>query len=79
MDIQAIVSSGKLTNIQMELLKVFSEDMPDEQVIEIKLLLSNYFANKAMDEFDQLEKNNGWTKETYTKWADEHWRTSTAK
>ena len=79
MDIQAIVSSGKLTNIQMELLKVFSEDMPDEHVIEIKLLLSNYFANKAMDEFDQLEKNNGWTKETYTKWADEHWRTSTAK
>jgi hypothetical protein len=42
-------------------------------------LLSNYFANKAMDEFDKLEKSNGWTKETYSKWADEHWRTSLAK
>jgi hypothetical protein len=79
MDIQAIASSGKLTNMQMELLKIFSEDMPDEQVTEIKLLLSNYFSNKAMDEFDKLEKSNGWTKETYAKWADEHWRTSAAK
>lgn len=79
MDIHAIAPSGKLTNMQMELLKIFSEDMPDEQVIEIKLLLSNYFANKAMDEFDALEKSKGWTKETYAKWADEHWRTSTGK
>ena len=79
MDIQAIASSGKLTNMQMELLKIFSDDMPDEQVIEIKLLLSNYFSKKAMDEFDKLEKNNGWTKDTYAKWADEHWRTSSVK
>jgi hypothetical protein len=79
MNIQVIAPSGKLTNMQMELLKIFSEDMPDEQVVEIKLLLSNYFANKAMDEFDKLEKSNGWTKETYAKWTDEHWRTSSAK
>jgi hypothetical protein len=79
MNIQVIAPSGKLTNMQMELLKIFSEDMPDEQVVEIKLLLSNYFANKAMDEFDKLENSNGWTKETYAKWTDEHWRTSSAK
>jgi hypothetical protein len=76
MDIQATTLSGRLTNMQMELLKIFSEDMPDEQVVEIKLLLSNYFANKAMDEFDKSEKANGWTKETYAKWTDEHWRIS---
>ncbi len=79
MDIQAIVSSGKLTNVPMELLKIFPEDMSDEQVLEMKLLLSNYFANKAMDEFDRLEKINGWTKETYAKWSNEHWRTNSAK
>ena len=76
MDIHAIAPSGQLTNVQLELLKVFSRDMPDEQVQEIRLLLSNYFAEKAMDEFDRLEKLNGWTKETYTQWADEHWRSS---
>lgn len=75
MDIQALAPLGQLTNVQMELLKVFSKNMPDEQVLEIRLLLSNYFAEKAMDEFDQLENLNGWTKETYQQWSNEHWRT----
>jgi hypothetical protein len=75
---QTLIPITKLTNVQIELLKIFSEDMPDEQVVEIKLLLSNYFANKAMDEFDKLEKKNGWTKETYEKWGNEHWKTNSA-
>jgi hypothetical protein len=38
-----IMSSGKLSNLQMELLKVFNHDLPDEQVLEIRSLLADYF------------------------------------
>ncbi len=52
-------ASGKLTNLQLELLKVFSVKLNDEQLKEIKSILSNYFAEKASDEMDGLwEKNN---------------------
>jgi hypothetical protein len=74
MNIHTILETGKISNIQMELLKVFKEDMPNEQVDEIKKLLSNYFMGKALEEFDMLEEKNGWTKETYEQWGKEHWR-----
>jgi len=60
-----------LSNIQKELLKLYSTDLPDHQLYEITLLLGQYFAQKvtvAMDKF--LEENNigeedliNWTKE----------------
>lgn len=79
MNINSIISSGKLSNMQMELLKIFSHDLPEEQLVEIKALLSNYFATKAMDEFDRLEKEKNWTNETYVQWGKEHWRTNIGK
>lgn len=36
-----------LTNLQLELLKVFSRPVPDEDLKAIRQLLSNYFAQKA--------------------------------
>jgi hypothetical protein len=76
MSIQNILEIGKISNVQMELLKVFREDMPNEQINDIKNLLSNYFMGKALEEFDMLEEKNGWTKETYEQWGNEHFRKS---
>jgi hypothetical protein len=74
MSILTILETGRISNMQMELLKVFKEDMPNEQIDEIKNILSNYFMGKAMEEFDMLEEKNGWTKETYEQWGNQHWR-----
>ena len=41
-----------LSNIQKELLKLYSTDLPDHQLYEIKLLLGQYFAEKATDAMD---------------------------
>ena len=57
-----------LTNLQLELLKLFSLDLSDDQLIEIKRLIANYFAEKASDEMDKLWEEKGWTNETMDEW-----------
>ncbi len=65
---------NKLTNLQLQLLKSFKYELPEAQMIEIKLLLSKYFADKASDEMDNLWDANGWTDETMDDWANEDLR-----
>lgn len=53
-----------LTNLQLELLKLYSLDLTEPQLIEVKRLLAHYFAHKASDEMDRLWEEKGWTNET---------------
>lgn len=69
-------TAGKLTNVQLELLKLFQYDLPDTQLAEIKNILVRYFAKSAADEMDKLWAENGWTNETMEAWANEHLRKS---
>ncbi len=64
-----------LSNLQLELLKVFSRDVPDEDLKAIKQLLSTYFAQKAVKLADEVWKEEGFTEETMTKWRQTHLRT----
>ncbi len=66
----------KLSNLQLELLKIFSRNISDNQLLEIKGILSRYFADKATDAFERLAEEKGWTAGTYEKWANEHNRKS---
>lgn len=64
-----------LSNLQLELLKVFSFDLEEQQLLEIKELLSNYFADKATQEMDALFVQNGWGEEKVEEWSKQHLRT----
>ena len=68
-------AARKLSNLQLELLKVFSVDLSDEQLLEIKDLLNQYFANKVSTEMDKLFEDNGWGAEKIEEWSNEHMRT----
>lgn len=57
-----------LTNLQLELLKVYSFSVDDNQLKEIKNLLAGYFAQKATAEMDNLWQENNWTEETMNEW-----------
>ncbi|MEA5460178.1 hypothetical protein VB796_14065 [Arcicella sp. LKC2W] len=70
-----MVHAQKLTNLQLELVKLFSYKIAENQVLEIKQLLSNYFADKATEEMDRLWEENNWTEETMKEWSNEHLRT----
>lgn len=43
-----------LTNLQLELVKLFAQEVPEEDLRNIKQLIANYFAEKAMDMADQV-------------------------
>ena len=64
-----------LTNLQLELLKLFSFNLNDQQIKEIRVLLSRYFAEKVTQEMDQLWESKNWTNETMEQWSKEHLRT----
>ncbi len=68
-------AAKKLTNLQLEILKIFSFELPDNQLIEIRDILSKYFADKASDEMDKLWKENNWSDDTMDDWSKEHMRT----
>jgi hypothetical protein len=70
-----MVQAQKLTNLQLELVKLFSYKIAENQVLEIKQLLSNYFADKATEEMDRLWDENNWSEETMKEWSNEHLRT----
>ena len=57
-----------LTNLQLELLKLFSIGLSDVELVEIRRMLAKYFAEKASDEMDRLWEENKWTDETMDEW-----------
>ena len=61
-----------MSNIQLELLKLYANDIPDEQLYEIKLLLGRYFAAKATALMDDFMKEEGLTEKDMINWAHEH-------
>ena len=64
----------KLTNLQLELLKVFNYDLNQQQLTDIRDLLANYFAEQATREMDKLWEQQGWDEITMIEWASEHSR-----
>lgn len=60
----------KFSNVQQELLKLYRTDVPDEVLIEIKELLSRFFAERAMDGMDKLWVEQGWNNETMDEWLN---------
>jgi hypothetical protein len=65
-----------LSNLQLELLKTFSRPLPENQILEIKEILSDYFAKKVDDEMDKLFEENKWeVNEKVNEWKGEHMRT----
>lgn len=70
-----MVSPAKLTNLQVELLQTFAYTLPEEQLVEIRQLLAQYFLDKADAEMDRLWQENDWSEETIEAWAKGHERT----
>lgn len=68
-------NTSKLTNMQAEMLKLFSYDLSEEQLSEIKELLAAYFAKNATKEMDKLWASQNLSNDTMKEWSQEHMRT----
>ena len=61
-----------LSNLQIELLKLYNNNISEERLMEIKLLLSNYFAQKATELMDKVWDEKGLTEQDMINWTNEH-------
>jgi hypothetical protein len=64
-----------LSNLQLELLEMFTQQVTNEDLLAIKKMLSDYFAKKAIDEADKLWDERAYTQDTMNEWLETHMRT----
>jgi hypothetical protein len=64
-------AAHSLSNMQQELLKLYSSNIEESDLLQVKRLLARYFASKAIHEADEIWDEKGYTNETMNKWLDE--------
>ena len=65
------MSATSLSNMQQELLKLYSSNIPETDLLNIKRYLAKYFASKAIREADQIWERKGYDNETMKKWLND--------
>jgi hypothetical protein len=69
-------ASSSLSNLQLELLKLYPYNVSDKQLSDIRTLLADYFAAKIDSEMDELWEKNDWNDKTIEGWKSEHLRST---
>ncbi len=64
--------SFPLSNLQVELLKLFAQNIPEQDLIQIKLLIAQYLAQKATELADKVWEEKGLSPEMI---LNRHFRT----
>jgi len=64
-----------LTELQLELVKTFARPLPEDQVLEIRQLLADYFARKVDEESERIFEERGYDERTIEEWLNTHQRT----
>ena len=65
------MSSQPLSNLQQELLKLYASNIDDSDLQNIRRFLAKYFANKAINQADEIWNEKGYTNETMEQWLNE--------
>ena len=68
--------TAPLSNLQRQMLKLFAQEVPEEDLIAIQQLIAKYFAEKAMDLADQSWDEKGWSEEDASRLLNTKMRTS---
>ena len=63
------------SNVQLELLKLFADDVPEEDLIAIKRLLATYRLRRATEAANKVWDEAGWTAEDAQAMLRRHERT----
>lgn len=66
-----------LNALQLELLELFAREVSNQDLMAIKHMVSNFFAQKAIDEADAIWEEKGHTDDTMVEWLNLHERKPT--
>ena len=70
-----VTALHKLSNVQLELLKLFSYQVTEQELLDIKDLLARYFAQRATNAMEDLWESRGLSHDTIDEWLTDHQRT----
>ncbi len=59
----ALLESTKLSNTQLQLLKVFSQPMSENDLQEFKLYIAKFFAKKLINKANEVWEKENWNEE----------------
>lgn len=65
------MTTQPLSNIQLELLKLYANNVSEQDLLAIKRLLAKFFMQKAIKEADKVWDEKGYTNETMDNWLKE--------
>ncbi len=67
----AVQPSPPLTNVQLELLKLYAYDLKEEEMQELKKVLAAFFAQRIRQRAGEIWQERGYTQETMQQWLNE--------
>lgn len=66
-----MVTTGKLTNLQQELLKLYAQQVSESDLQNIRELIGQYFANRLTTLVDKAWEQQGWSEQTMHTWLND--------
>ncbi|RKX65955.1 MAG: hypothetical protein DRP41_02440 [Thermodesulfobacteriota bacterium] len=60
-----------MTNLQIELLKLYSTDLTEEELKQLKTQLAKFFADKAVKEAEKVWQEKGLSQDVMEQWLRE--------
>ena len=63
-----------LNDTQLEILKLFRNNQPEEELQEIKSLLTAYLANRVTTAADKAFSDKNYSSSIFEEWKQEHFR-----
>jgi len=60
-----------LSNVQQEILKLYSTNLEESELYELKSQLAHFYARKAIQGADKVWEEKAYTAEDMDKWLDE--------
>jgi hypothetical protein len=66
-----MAATPTLSNIQQELLKLYSSNIADADLLNIKQYLAKYFSMKAISEADSIWEQKGYTNDLMSEWLNQ--------
>ena len=72
------METQSFSNLQLELLRTYSRQIDDADLVAIRKMLADYFAEKAIRLADHVWEENDWKSSDTERLSKEHHRKSSA-
>ena len=66
-----VILAQPLTNLQMELLRLYSLRLTSDDLLEVKEVLAQHFAQRLTEHVDSLWQKRAWTAATMEDWLND--------